>query len=298
MRKTLIFIILFSLLLSACNLPSQNQEPAGDSIATKVSASLTAEIDAAAPVATSVSSTLVAKTSEAASSQPDASDQQPTQEQPQPDASTQTATATPTPTETVTPTPTATPELGPPTLRNPMDSNVAFGLQTPYEDANSYFGVANGKMTMKSYSQGGYRGWRLTSQIPANAQVQGIFITQACSGQDQYGIVLRAPDYGGGYGYYIGITCDSQYRITRWNSSGVTSLATGSNPAILGGAGQTNTVKVLIEGDTIKLTVNDSLIHEVSDSAFADSGHYGVFVAAFSGGLVVDMDEIAYWKLP
>jgi len=296
MRKSLVFFLLMTLLLTACNLPSQNSDPAGDPIATKVSASLTAEIGAVDPVATSVSSTLVAKTSEAESSQPDAPADQPAQEQPEPETPTQTIT--PTPTETQTPTPTATPEFGSPTLRNPMDSNVAFGLQTPYEDTNSYFGVANGKMTMKSYSQGGYRGWRLTSQIPADAQVQAIFQTQACSGQDQYGLVLRAPDYTDGYGYYIGITCDSQYRITRWDSNGVNSLATGQNPAILAGAGQTNTVKVLIAGENIKLTVNDTVINEVADSAFTGSGHYGVFVAAFSGNLVVDMDEIAYWNLP
>ncbi len=73
MRKSLTFIILLPLLLSACNLPGMEQAPAGDSIATKVSASLTAEIVTAIdPVATSVASTLVAKTSEAGTSDPSA----------------------------------------------------------------------------------------------------------------------------------------------------------------------------------------------------------------------------------
>jgi len=297
MRRSLTFIILLPLLLSACNLPGTEQAPAGDSIATKVSASLTAEINIEIdPVATSVASTLIAKTSEAAQSDPSAD--RPVEVQPE--FQTETPTQTVAPTETVTATPTVTPtlELGNPTVRIQMDSNVPFGLQSPYEDANSYFAVSNGVMVMKSFNTAGYRGWRLTSQIPANAYVQGIFNVKSCSGGDQYGIVLRAPDYTGGYGYYLGITCDSQYRLTRWDSGGVNTIATGSDPAILGGAGQTNRLAIRAEGTTVKIYVNDKMIKEVNDAAINSSGHYGLFVAGTSGGLVVDVDEIAYWKLP
>ena len=299
MRKSLTFIILLPLLLSACNLPGGEQAPAGDSIATKVSASLTAEIITAMdPVATSVASTLAAKTSEAAPGDPSAD--RPIEVQPETQAEAETQTVTPVPTETVTPTPTITPtlELGNPTLRNPMDSNVPFGLQSPYEDANSYFAVANGVMVMKSFNTAGYRGWRLTSEVPANIYLQGIFNVKSCSGGDQYGLVLRAPNYVDGYGYYLGITCDSQYRLTRWDSGGVNTIASGSDPAILGGAGQTNRLAIRAEGSTFKIYVNDKMIKEGSDSAINSSGHYGVFVAGTSGGLVVDMDEIAFWKLP
>ena len=179
-----------------------------------------------------------------------------------------------------------------------MDSNVPFGLQTPYEDANSYFAVSNGVMVMKSFNTAGYRGWRLTSEVPANIYLQGIFNVKSCSGQDQYGLVLRAPDYGGGYGYYLGITCDSQYRLTRWDSGGVNTIASGSDPAILGGTGQTNRLAIRAEGTTFKIYINDKMIKEVNDAAINNSGHYGLFVAGTSGGLVVDVDEIAYWKLP
>ncbi len=303
MRKPLTFIILLPFLLSACNFPGAEQAPTPDSIATKVSASLTAEmISEIDPVATSVAATLVAKTSEAAQSDPSAD--RPVEVQPQSEtqvaAETAASAATAIPTGAATPTPTITPtlELGNPTLRNPMDSNIPFGLQTPYEDANSYFAVANGVMVMKSFNRAGYRGWRLTSEIPANIYLQGIFNVKSCSGQDQYGLVLRAPDYTDGYGYYLGITCDSQYRLARWNSGGVNTIASGSDPAILGGAGQTNRLAIRAEGTTFKIYVNDKMIKEVSDSAITSSGHYGLFVAGTSGGLIVDVDEIAYWKLP
>lgn len=295
MRKSLTFIILLPILLAACNLPGMNQVPADESIATKVAASLTSEASVEIdPVATSVSSTLVAKTSDAASAD------RPVEVQPTSELEAPTETITPTPVETVTPTPTITPtlELGNPTLRNQMDSNVPFGLQSPYEDANSYFAVSNGVMIMKSFNTAGYRGWRLTSQIPANIYLQAIYNVQACSGQDQYGLVLRAPDYGSGYGYYLGITCDGQYRFTRWDSGGVNSIASGSDPAILAGTGQTNRLAIRAEGSTFKIYVNDKMIKEVSDSGITGSGHYGLFVAGTSGGLVVDTDEIAYWKLP
>jgi hypothetical protein len=299
MRKTLTFIILLPIILTACNLPGMEQVPADDSIATKVSASLTAETGAEIdPVATSVSSTLVAKTSEAATDDP--SVDRPVEVQPTSELEAPTETVTPTLVETATPTPSITPtlELGNPTLRNQMDSNVPFGLQSPYEDTNSYFAISNGVMIMKSFNTAGYRGWRLTSQVPGNIYLQAIYNVQACSGQDQYGLILRAPDYGSGYGYYLGITCDGQYRFTRWDSNGVNSLASGSDPAILGGAGQTNRLAIRAEGSTFKIYVNDKMIKEVSDSGISGSGHYGVFVAGTSGSLIVDTDEIAYWKLP
>ena len=289
MRKSLDFIFLLAFLLTACNLPAGEQAPADESIATKVSASLTAEINSGTnPIATSVSSTLTARTSEAV--QPAS----PTAQA----IDTTVPTSTSTPTETPTPTVTPTLNLGSPTWRNTMDNKVAFGLQEPYEDTNSYFAVSNGVMVMKSFSKAGFRGWRLTSQAPANIYLQAIFITKSCSGQDQYGLVLRAPDYTGGLGHYLGLTCDGQYRFTRWDSNGVNSLVSGADPAILGGANQTNRLAVRAEGSKFKIYVNDKLIQEVNDSAFTGSDHFGVFTAGTSGGLVVDMDEISYWTLP
>lgn len=289
MRKTIGGLLLLALLLTACNLPSAESSSSGETIATRVANTLTAELGSEInPVATSVSSTLAAKTSEAlqtASPSP-----LPTQTAP--------PTASPLPSETPTPTLTPALDLGSPTWRNTLDKPTAFGLQEPYQDANSAFSVANGVMVIKSFNNAGYRGWRLTSQAPANIYLQGIYLTRSCAGQDQYGLVLRAPDYESGQGYYLGLTCDGQYRFVRWDATGVTSLASGSNPAILGGSNQTNRLAIRAEGSVFKLYANDKLLQEVTDSTFTGSGHFGVYVAGVSRNLVVDLDEIAYWTLP
>lgn len=289
MRKALGLLTLFSILLSACNLPTSEPSSSSDAIATRVASTLTAEINGANnPLGTSVAATLTAMPTEPVSAP--SSTLQPSETPP--------ATTTVPPTETLTPTITPTLNLGAPTWRNTLDNGVAFGLQSPYEDLNSAFSVANGVMVMKSFSSAGFRGWRLTSQSPANIYLQAILTTRNCSGGDQYGLVLRAPDYTDGQGYYLGLTCDSQYRFTRWDSSGVNSLAAGANPAILGGANQTNRLAIRAEGQTFKIYVNDQLIEEVNDSTFTGKGHFGVFTAGVSRNLVVDMDEIAYWTLP
>lgn len=289
MRKALGLLTLFSILLSACNLPTSEPSSSSNAIATRVASTLTAEINGENnPLGTSVAATLTSMPTDpipAPSSTPQPSETPP-------------ATMTLPPTETLTPTVTPTLNLGAPTWRNTLDNGVAFGLQSPYEDVNSAFSVANGVMVMKSFSSAGFRGWRLTSQAPANIYLHAILTTRSCSGGDQYGLVLRAPDYTDGQGYYLGLTCDSQFRFTRWDSNGVNSLASGSNPAILGGANQTNRLAIRAEGQTFKIYVNDQLIEEVNDSAFTGKGHFGVFTAGVSRNLVVDMDEIAYWTLP
>jgi hypothetical protein len=289
MRKSLGFLILASILLSACNLPINEQSSTGDSIATRVASTLTAELNGENnPLGTSVAATLTSMPTDEISAHSST---------PQP-SETPAATNTVPPTETPTPSVTPTLNLGSPSWRNTLDNGVAFGLQTPYEDVNSAFSVANGVLVMKSFSSSGFRGWRLTSQSPANIYLQAILTTRSCSGQDQYGLVLRAPDYTEGQGYYLGLTCDSQFRFTRWDANGVNSLASGSNAAILGGTNQTNRLAIRAEGTNFKIYVNDQLIQEVNDSSFTGKGHFGVFTAGVSRNLVVDMDEIAYWTLP
>lgn len=110
-------------------------------------------------------------------------------------------------------------------------------------------------------------------------------------------MVFRAPDYSSGYGYYFGLTCDGQYDLIRWNSSGVKNVINlTSDPAILTGAGQTNIMGIMAVGGSIKLYVNQKMVIEIADTAFSE-GHFGLFVAGTSGGLSISVDDMAYWDI-
>lgn len=281
MKKIMITLILV-ILITACNVP---------------------QVQPTATISQNEVETEVARQLSATAAQPT----QPGGETSQPQPPTETPlppTSTPTPTETATATPTLTPtldwkaNLGTPAWQSTLDSPSAFfSSGNSYSDDYTTIIIAGGVMRLSSSSTFGYRGWRLTSKKPQNFYLEAKFNTISCSGNDTYGLVLRAPDYSSGYGYYYTLTCDGKYALTKWNDDGsavVLDLTPGSS--IRSGAGQTNTFGIWIRGSEIKLYANDVLLAELSDSAIPNAGHIGVFIAGRSGGMTVELDEIAYWN--
>jgi hypothetical protein len=295
MKKNLLcIIILIPLILSACNLPTGSESPTPDTIGTMVALTLTSPSLPALETTAGTVTTLTSTGELTLTSQP-----------------TGTATVTPTVTETpsetatitITPTQTQNPNdpkanLGEPTWKSTLDSPNSFGLQTPYEDDNSRIAIANGAMTLTSYSTIGYYTWRLTSPTPKNFYLEATFKTLNCTGGDQYGLVFRAPDYSSGYGYYFTLTCDGRYNLIKWDDTGLNALmGWGSDPVILAGPNNTNILGVLTSNSSIKLFINQKLLIELADTKFT-SGHFGAFVAGYSGSLTASMEDIAYWNLP
>lgn len=206
--------------------------------------------------------------------------------------------ATPTITGTPLPTPSGDPRswLGNPSKTDTLDSPQGFGLAGGYEDEAANLAVGNGVMTMNSRSATGWRTWRVRPPELSNAYIEATFRTLNCTGNDQYGINLRAPNYDTGFGYYFAITCDGRYQFFRSDSSGTTTLASLSPEThILTGNGQTNRLGVMSKGDKLTLFINGNLVQEFEDPAFS-SGFFGVFMRGFSGNLTVELDEISYWN--
>ncbi len=277
MRKSIILLLPVLLLLTACNLPRTTPTPAAEAVATSVARTLTAQptVSATATTAAPHSAT--------------------------PSAASATATVTPTVTLTATPIPEdPKASLGDPTWKNKLDNGKSFGLDAEgYDDGNTRFVVSNGAMVITSYSANGYRGWRLAPSLPQNFYLEGTFKTQNCAGNDQYGLVFKAPDYNDGRGYYFGITCDGRYFLTRWDNNGTTNvLEPVESKEIHAGAGQTNYFGVWAQGNRIMLYANGKLLKEVSESAL-NGDKFGVFISGYAvPGFTVELDEIAYWNLP
>jgi len=279
MRKLIPVLLLTSILLTSCNFPLTQSTPDPALVATGVAATLTA----ASPNITQTPQN------------------QSTTSLPTVALNTLEPSATPTITPTAT-TPPGDPRLtlGTPGFTDTFTSGTAFGLAAePYEDDAVIIEVKNGAMQFTSFKVNGGKRWRLTSRNPQNLYLEGTFKTVSCSGNDQYGLVFRAPTYSDGIGYYFGATCDGKYYLQRMDANDtvtIVSLTTESN--ILSGSGQVNRLGVWAENESIKLYVNGNLIKEISDNNLVNKGYIGAFTAAYDNpGLTIQLEEISLWPL-
>lgn len=275
MRPVILGVLALALLLTACNAPRAGGTTATpDLVATQV-----AILRTNLPTDTS--------TPPPASATPKPSPTTPATETPSPLPPTATPT---TPSDLLA-------SLGQPTWVNSLDSGSAF---YQFENEGTRVTVENGVMKLSGLQANDWLGWSLTyTRKPKNFYLEGTFITQACSGGDRYGLVFRAPSDNAGY--FFGVTCGGRYALSAadFDENSERSLATGSSPAVLAGANQTNRLGVLAKDDQIGLYVNDTLLETITDTTFAEAGHFGAFVAANeTPGFTVHLDEIRLWDLP
>lgn len=279
MRKLIPVLLLMSILLTSCNFPLAQSTPDPALVATGVAATLTAaspDITATPQNQSTVSLPTVALN-----------------------------TLEPSTTPTITPTATTPPgdprlTLGTPGFTDTFTNGTSFGLAAePYEDDAVIIEVKNGAMQFTSFKINAGKRWRLTSRNPQNLYLEGTFRITSCSGDDQYGLVFRAPTYSDGIGYYFGVTCDGKYYLQRMNASEtITLVSLTSNSNILSGSGQVNRLGVWAENKTIKLYVNGELIKEMTDDGLVSQGYIGAFTAAYDDpGLTVQLEEISLWPL-
>lgn len=285
MRKITLILMLGTLLLAGCNLPtSPMATPTGDAVATQVSQLLTkAPTQAVLPVTATV--------------QPGAT------LQPSPTLATATPTHTLVPTS-AKPSPTSPAgdpksSLGAPTWQDSLDSGKAF---YQYENDNTKVTLDNSALALTGVQANGWLGWSLTfSHKAQNFYVEAVFTPQTCSGADMYGLVFRMPD-SSDKGYFFGVTCEGKYNLHArdfTNNTDTTLIESTANSAILAGTGQTNRVGVMANGNKLGLYVNGTLLKEITDSTYPDKGNFGAMIAANSTpGFTVRMEEISQWVLP
>ncbi len=275
-KNTLIFLAVV-LFFTACNFPLSNNQDAEQLIATQVALAQT-QTAAIIPSVENKSTPTI--------HMPDVP----------------TSTGTPAPSQTSTPTPILSDPsslLGSPTWANSLDNGNAFGIDsTGYDDGYTRIGISNGVMTLQSLTSSGWKGWRLTDRGISDFYLEGSFIQGACSSNDQYGIVFRAPDYSSGLGYYFGINCDGKHFLIRNDSAGSNLLVDKTtNTAYIQGEGQVNRLGVLVKGNVIQLFINGQIVNQVTDSVFTTNSKFGVYIAGMNTtGFSVKLDQINFWN--
>jgi hypothetical protein len=270
MRNIIIFLSLL-LIITACNLPIPNQSSFEYDVATKVSIAKTA---------TAINDLILTATAIA----------NPPSNTPDPILSTVT--------------PTSTQEnlkdsLGMPAWRDDLNNSGNWNLNIPNTDTpNVTIKIENGLLVMtRSVTYGG-KNWWLNYQKIQDLYLEGKFITQECSSDDQYGLVIRAPNYSDGFGYYFTVTCDGNFNLMHWDTNGAINLFKWEkSEAIQSGPNQTNILGIWAKGDLIRLYANGKMIKEVRDSSITNTGHFGLFIdSRQTSGFTIKLDEIAYWN--
>lgn len=286
MRKFLVILILAAILTS-CSLPGLKPQPTVDYVATQVSLALTTFPTATLPPALPSSTTA------------------PT------NAPQSTPTLEPTPTLIIpssTPQPSATSaptdplqSLGSPSWQDTFDNGAYWGLDSSgYSDDYTAIKVENGSLVLTSKTSTGWQGWRISGKEAGDAYIEAAITTASCSGGDTYGLILRAPDYTSGHGYYLELTCSGKYALSVWDSSSSRKLVDFTDTSFINsGSSQTNRIGIWMQGSTLKLFANGSLLTELTDNSITGSGHLGFFIAAYqTPGFSYSVSDLSLWNLP
>jgi len=191
-------------------------------------------------------------------------------------------------------------ELGQPTWKDDLSTGKYWSLDAgDITSDTTTFSVGSGKLSANASVIGKGNNWWLTYLTFQDAYLEATFDVAECAADDQYGLVVRAPDYESGIAYYFHITCDGHYDLRLWSNDGSTMLlGMPFSEKIHKGPNQTNTLGVWIKGPIIRLYVNNSLLEEIEDSTLINDGYFGLFInARKTPGFTVSMDEISYWIL-
>jgi hypothetical protein len=193
-------------------------------------------------------------------------------------------------------------QSGPPTWKDTFESgsSVAYDLGS---DSDTKYQVDNGRLIMTALTQAGDQ-WRISGHgYVSNFYVEARFkVGDACSGQDSYGIIVRAPDQPDSIvdtGYVFVFSCEGKYRVYRMDNGGYTGLINWSAAqAIVKGPNQSNTLGLQAKGDMFRLYANGQLIAEFSDDAY-DTGYFGLVIRSkITSNFQVAIEDISFWELP
>jgi hypothetical protein len=279
MRKSLSLLILIILITSACNYPSANT-PNSNQVDTQVALLLTTmppTTTAPIPIQISITNTATIP-------------------------STQTETQLPTATLTATQTSTVMPTnpglaLGTPTWTNPNDWK---GFYLNAQDSEIQITQSDGNLVMTAIHANDWHGYTLTYIKGTNFYLEATFKTGGCSGLDQYGLVFRAPDTT--QGYFFSVSCDGQYSLRKWISSGFSDtdpISWTKSADILAGAEQVNQLGVKADGNQYSLYANGKLLGQVTDDSFLGKGIFGAQIASVNTpGFTVMVQSMRFWSLP
>lgn len=294
MKKfSLLFIVLFAVLLTSCNLPGSANEPsleAEDLMATEIARILTGTPISLEPTVTTENKEIEA-TPETVPTDLEPVQPEPTQPEP-----TTAPTNQPAPTLTATLVDSdPTRDLGDPTWVDNM--NNGDNWPTGY---NEFTTIEFKDGFLKLGARTAFDGWRISWPLIDNFYLESTVQTPDCKNGDRFGMIFRGTvDAATSKIYMFGLTCDGKYSLRRWDGSNMNSLVTWTaHNAIKAGPDNINKLGVMARGANIALYINGQKVNEVNDANYLE-GKFGFFVGGDNvENLTLWVDQVRYWLNP
>ncbi|MHC1771051.1 MAG: hypothetical protein AB9907_04815 [Flexilinea sp.] len=162
-----------------------------------------------------------------------------------------------------------------------------FGIGDTFEDETMLMKMSDGILNITPKMKDGWRNWRLRPPEISNGTTEVEFRFNSCKGSDKFGIVVRAPNYSDGSGYYCSVTCEGNAQIQRDS----TTLSSAIIPRELYRPDGINKLSVSVIENKINLYLNDEKITGAEDN-FYKKGFSGFFTApTFQNTLSVGLDR-------
>lgn len=151
-----------------------------------------------------------------------------------------------------------------------------FGLRAgENEDISGRLTCSSDGLLMEPTQSKGWKSWRLRPPVLTSAIAEMDFNFLSCGLSDQVGIVMHAPSYDEGKGYYFAIDCNGIMTLYRDNDA----LAAADASAILRkDPAQLNRLSAQINGTHLEFWLNEVKAIEAEDNTYTQ-GYNGIFSA-------------------
>ena len=154
--------------------------------------------------------------------------------------------------------------------------STGFGINAGLNDDEGIRIIAlNNRISLEPKKNNGWLSWRLRPPALSEGAAEMEFSILTCARGDRTGLVMHAPDYTGGHGYYFSLACEGTVSILR----DAEVLGTADAASLFkNSSGDVNTMTAIIRGNSLSLILNGQDALTVQDSTYPQ-GYSGFFTA-------------------
>lgn len=191
-------------------------------------------------------------------------------------------------------------ELGEPDWVDSFTSNSSRFYLGSDDDVS--FEIEDGSLVMTAYTDSGDQ-WRVAQNVTvSDFYIEAQFLTGPdCSGEDSYGMIVRAPDQADSFidsGYVFMFSCSGRFRIYRMDNNAYQGLYNWTTSSfILTGPEETNLMGIRAQADQFELYANGQLVASFADATH-QQGYYGLAIRAKNTpDFQVSVDQVSFWEI-
>ena len=151
-----------------------------------------------------------------------------------------------------------------------------FGINAGLNDDEGLRIIAlNNRISLEPKKNNGWLSWRLRPPAVKDGAAEMEFSIATCARGDRTGLIMHAPDYNSGHGYYFSLACEGTVSILR--DSDILGTA-DAQELFRNTSGDTNKLAAVVRGNKLTVLLNDEAVLSVEDSTYAE-GYSGFFTA-------------------